>query len=90
MTEIIANWSSGDGAAERTWSEKGLAGLMHLSVGGPDVNHLGLNESATRTSTAYSPATLDRLTTIKQTHDPHETFQTPPWINPSKTSPTEQ
>ncbi|MFI0406716.1 FAD-binding oxidoreductase [Actinomadura sp. 3N508] len=84
MTEIIANWAHGEGAPERaaagrSWAEKGLAGLAHLSAGGPDVNHLGLDEKSPRVNAAYSRDTLARLAKIKQTYDPQELFQPPPW-----------
>ncbi|MDL4818566.1 FAD-binding oxidoreductase [Actinomadura opuntiae] len=80
MTEVIANWPHGDGAAERAWTEKGLAGVLHLSAGGPDVNHLGLDEDPARARAAYSPATLNRLAAIKKTYDPANAFTSPPWL----------
>lgn len=82
LLEVIANWADGDGTHERAWMRQTWSELSRISAGGPDVNHLGLDEGPERLRAAYSPAAFDRLVRVKRTHDPDNLFRSTQNIQP--------
>lgn len=79
LVEIIANAAAGTPAPHRDWLEASLAGLLHLSSGGPDVSHIGLAEAPARVARAFSPAVRDRLGAVKRAYDPDQVFGSVPY-----------
>ncbi|NUR31053.1 MAG: FAD-binding oxidoreductase [Catenulispora sp.] len=75
LIEIIANWADGDGEREREWMRRTWRTQSRLSAGGPDVNHIGLDEGPDRIRAAYSPGAYARLTGIKRAYDPGNLFR---------------
>jgi hypothetical protein len=70
LLEVIAHWPAGDGAAERGWMVRAWSALRRLSAGGPDINHLGLDEGPDRARAAYRPEILARLAEVRRAYDP--------------------
>jgi len=79
LTEVIANAPAGTPAPHRDWLEASLAGLLHLSSGGPDVSHIGIAEDPARVARAFSPAVRDRLAAVKRACDPDKVFGSVPY-----------
>ncbi len=77
LLEVIAHWDEGDGATERAWMTESWARLRRLSAGGPDVNHLGLDEPPERARAAYRPPALERLAAVRAAYDPDGVFPSP-------------
>ncbi|GAA4038530.1 FAD-binding oxidoreductase [Nonomuraea soli] len=82
LLEVIANWAAGDGSRERAWMRQTWSELSRVSAGGPDVNHLGLDEGPERLRAAYSPAAHDRLVRAKRHYDPDNLFRSTQNIRP--------
>lgn len=85
LVEIIANAPRGTVRPHREWLTKGIAGLAHVSAGGPDVNHIGIDEDPARVAAAYSPSVRARLSSVKAACDPGNLFRSVPYPLPAAT-----
>lgn len=79
LAEVLANAPAGTREPHRAWLSEGLAGLLHVSAGGPDVNHIGLDEEPARVANAFSPPARARLRAVKSAYDPGNTFRSVPY-----------
>lgn len=79
LAEVIANAPAGTPAPHRDWLDKALAGLLHLSAGGPDVSHIGIGEDPARVARAFSAGVRDRLAAVKRRYDPDRVFASVPY-----------